>query len=192
MMPASLHDSPNDARCLCWLSADNLDARAATSDWCGITTKTRKIPSCKTPAARSRSQSCSCYEVKGGSLLPRCITRAPEPTAIPIARGTATPHITRFRALALFGRRLQQRGDRPPSRRPKTCTRAEGGLRRDSDQPGSRPFDFRIEVALGEIRNSMKALAAFGALAWAGMTVVKAWNSRISAGKGPTNSTPGA
>jgi hypothetical protein len=70
--------------------------------------------------------------------------------------------------------------------------RAEGGLRRDSDQPGSRPFDFRIEVALGEIRNSMKTLAAFGALAWAGTTVVKAWNSPISAGKGPTSSTPGA
>jgi hypothetical protein len=37
------------------------------------------------------------------------------------ARGTATPHITRFRALALFGRRPQQCGDSPSFRRPKTC-----------------------------------------------------------------------
>jgi len=28
-------------------------------------------------------------------------------------------------ALALFGRRPQQCGDRPPSRRPKTCTAAD-------------------------------------------------------------------
>src|SRR5437016_4672343 len=45
---------------------------------------------------------------------------------IPIARGTATLHLTpRFRALALFGRRPPQRVDRPSSRRPKTCTTAE-------------------------------------------------------------------
>jgi len=37
------------------------------------------------------------------------------------ARGTA-PLITRFRALALFGRRPQQRVDRPSSRRLKSCT----------------------------------------------------------------------
>jgi hypothetical protein len=38
------------------------------------------------------------------------------------ARGTASAPITRFRALALFGRRPQERVDRPSSRRPKTCT----------------------------------------------------------------------
>src|SRR5262245_2123246 len=36
------------------------------------------------------------------------------------ARGTATTHITRFRALALFGRRPPFRVNRPSSRRPKT------------------------------------------------------------------------
>ena len=39
------------------------------------------------------------------------------------ARGTASAPITRFRALALFGRRPQERVDRPSSRRPKTCTK---------------------------------------------------------------------
>ena len=81
MMPALLRDSPNDARCLCRFSADSLDAHVATSDCCVITTKRRKISSRKTPAARSRSQSCPSYEVKAGSPLPHCITRAPQPAA---------------------------------------------------------------------------------------------------------------
>src|SRR5205814_5699563 len=98
--------------------------RVATSDWCSITTKTRKISSCKTPAARSRSQSCSCYEVKGGSLLPRRITRALSQRQIPhSARGTAAAHLPRFRALALFGRQPPYRVDRLSPRRPKTCTK---------------------------------------------------------------------
>src|SRR5437773_1969323 len=41
------------------------------------------------------------------------------------ARGTAAAHITRFRALALFGRRPPDRVDRPSPRQPKTCTTAD-------------------------------------------------------------------
>jgi hypothetical protein len=51
MMPALWRDSPNDVRCLCWFSADNPEARAATSDRRVVRTKTRKISSHKTPAA---------------------------------------------------------------------------------------------------------------------------------------------
>jgi hypothetical protein len=50
MMPALLRDSPNYARCLCWFSADSVDARVATSDCCVITTKRLKISLCNTPA----------------------------------------------------------------------------------------------------------------------------------------------
>jgi hypothetical protein len=32
MMSALWHDSPNDARCLCWFSPDSADARIASSD----------------------------------------------------------------------------------------------------------------------------------------------------------------
>jgi hypothetical protein len=85
MMPALWHDSPNDVRCLCWFSAGSLDARVATSDDCGITTRTRKILSRKTPAAtaaaRSLSPSCSCYKAKSTAPPPRFITRTPEPAA---------------------------------------------------------------------------------------------------------------
>jgi hypothetical protein len=81
MMPTSLRDSPNDARCLCWFSADSVDARVARSDCSVITTKRLEISSCKTPAARSRSQSRPRYEAKWVSPLPRFIARAPEPAA---------------------------------------------------------------------------------------------------------------
>jgi hypothetical protein len=81
MMPALLRDSPNYARCLYWLSADNVGARVATSDCCVITTKRHKISSLKVPAARSHFQSCPCYAAKWLSLLPLFITRTPEPAA---------------------------------------------------------------------------------------------------------------
>ena len=81
MMPASSRDSPNDAPCLCWFSADSLDARVATSDCCGIRTKTRKISSCKTPAARLRSPSCPAHEAKWASPPLRSSTRTTEPAA---------------------------------------------------------------------------------------------------------------
>jgi hypothetical protein len=54
MMPALWHDSPNDVCCLCWFSANGVNARVATSDRRVIRTKTRKISSRKTPAARLR------------------------------------------------------------------------------------------------------------------------------------------
>jgi hypothetical protein len=83
MMPALWHDSPNDVRCLCWFSANSLDARAATSDGRVIMTKTRKISSCKTPAAtpaaRSPSPSGSCHEAKSIAPPSRSFTRTPEP-----------------------------------------------------------------------------------------------------------------
>ena len=82
MIPALLRDSPNDARCLCWFSPDSADARVASSDCRVITTKRPKISSCKTPAARSRSQSCPCDEPKWGLPLPHSVSRAPEPAAI--------------------------------------------------------------------------------------------------------------
>jgi hypothetical protein len=81
MMPASLRDSPKDVRCLCSLSADNLDARAATSDRLVIRTKARKISSCKTPAARLRSPSCPIHEAKWTSPPLRSFTRTTEPAA---------------------------------------------------------------------------------------------------------------
>ena len=81
MMTALVRDSTNYARCLCWFSTDSVDARVATSDCCVITTKRLKISSCKTPAARSPSQSCPRYEPKSVSPLPRFITRASERAA---------------------------------------------------------------------------------------------------------------
>jgi hypothetical protein len=85
MMPALWRDSPNDVRCLCWLSGDNLYARAATSDRRVIRTKTRKISSRKTPAAtptaRSPSPSGSCHEAKSTAPPPRSFTRTTEPAA---------------------------------------------------------------------------------------------------------------
>src|SRR5207247_6189683 len=49
---------------------------------------------------------------------------------IPIApAATSARNRPRFRALALFGRRPQQRVDRPSSRQPKTCTRHKSGPR---------------------------------------------------------------
>jgi hypothetical protein len=79
MMPPLLRHSPNDARCLCWFSADNIDPRLATSDCSMISTKRRKISLCKTLAARSRSQSYPSYEVQADSPLPRSSSRTPEP-----------------------------------------------------------------------------------------------------------------
>ena len=81
MIPALLRDSPNDARCLCWFSPDTDDARVASLDCRVITTKRPKISSSKTPAARSRSQSCPGHEARWGSPLPHFISRAPEPAA---------------------------------------------------------------------------------------------------------------
>jgi hypothetical protein len=81
MMPALLRDSTNDARCLCWFFADSVNDRFIRSDRCIITTKRLKISSRKTPAARSRYQSCPRYETKSASPLSRFITRAPEPAA---------------------------------------------------------------------------------------------------------------
>ena len=52
-------------------------------------------------------------------------------------------------------------------------------ITRCSDQPCSRPFDFRIEVAFGEIRKSMKTFAAAGCFALVGMAVVNAVKSWI-------------
>jgi hypothetical protein len=81
MMPALWHNSPNDVRCLCWFSADSPSPRVATSDWRGISTKTRKISSCKTPAARLRSTSCPTHEANQAPPLLRSSTRTPEPAA---------------------------------------------------------------------------------------------------------------
>jgi hypothetical protein len=81
MMTTLLRDSTNYARCLCWFSADSVNPRAATPDGCVITTKTLKISSCKTAAARSRSQSSPRYEPKSLLPLSRFITRALEPAA---------------------------------------------------------------------------------------------------------------
>src|SRR5204863_4627835 len=55
MMTTPLSNTCNRLHHLYRLLADSADARVASSDWCGIRTKTRKISSCKTPAARSRS-----------------------------------------------------------------------------------------------------------------------------------------
>jgi hypothetical protein len=81
MMTVLLPDSTNYARCLCWVSADSVNARTATPDCCVITTKTLKISSRKTAAARSRSQSSPRYQPKSLSPLSRFITRALEPAA---------------------------------------------------------------------------------------------------------------
>jgi hypothetical protein len=81
MMLALWRDGPNDVRCLCWLSADNLDARAATSDRRVMRAKTRKISSHKTPAARLRSPSCPTHEAKWASPPLPAISRTPEPVA---------------------------------------------------------------------------------------------------------------
>jgi hypothetical protein len=81
MMPALWRNSPNDVRCLCRFSPDSIDARVATSDWCGISTKIRKISSCKTHAARLRSPSCSSHEAKCASSPLRSSTRTTEPAA---------------------------------------------------------------------------------------------------------------
>jgi hypothetical protein len=81
MMTVLLPDSTNYARCLCWVSADSVNARTATPDCCVITTKTLKISPRKTAAARSRSQSSPRYQPKSLSPLSRFITRALEPAA---------------------------------------------------------------------------------------------------------------
>jgi hypothetical protein len=81
MMPASLRDSPNDARCLCWFSADSDDARVATSDRRVIRTKRFKISLLKMPAIRSRLTSQSANEAKRAATTPRFRTPAPEPAA---------------------------------------------------------------------------------------------------------------
>ena len=81
MMPALWHDSPNDVCCLCWFSANGVNARVATSDWRVIRTKTRKISSCKTPAAGLRFPSCPTHEAKWASPPLRSFTRTTEPAA---------------------------------------------------------------------------------------------------------------
>jgi hypothetical protein len=81
MMTTLLRDSTNYARCLCWFSADSVNARAATPDCCVITIKTLKISSRKTAAARLRSQPSPRHQPKSLSPLSRFITRAPEPAA---------------------------------------------------------------------------------------------------------------
>ena len=41
------------------------------------------------------------------------------------------------------------------------------------DQPGSRPFDLRIEAAAGDLRKSIRAFAAAGSRAFAGIAAVR-------------------
>ena len=81
MMPASLRDSPNHARCLCWFSADSVDARVNTSDFCVIRTKRPKISLLKMPAIRSHLTSQSDNEAKRAATTPRFRTPTPEPAA---------------------------------------------------------------------------------------------------------------
>jgi hypothetical protein len=62
-------------------SADSVDARVATSDCCVITTKTPQISSCKTPGCSFTLPIIPTLRGKIRFLLPRFITRAPEPAA---------------------------------------------------------------------------------------------------------------
>ena len=81
MMTTPMLGTGNRLYHLCWLSADSVNARVASSDWCRIATKTRKISSCKTSAARLRSPSCPSHEAKWASLPLRSSTRTTEPAA---------------------------------------------------------------------------------------------------------------
>jgi hypothetical protein len=81
MMPASLRDSPKDARCLCRSSTDSDDARVNTSDCCVIRTKRLKISLLKMSAIRSRLTSQSANEAKRAATPPRFRTPTPEPAA---------------------------------------------------------------------------------------------------------------
>ena len=81
MMPASLRDSPNHARCLCWFSPDTDDARVASSNCCVITAKSLKISLLKMPAEGSRLNSQPANEAQQAATPPRSRTPTPPPAA---------------------------------------------------------------------------------------------------------------
>ena len=107
MMPSSAIDARPDTRSSCRLSAGSDQARITTSDSPALPPP---IPSRHAQIARShrRIQPRSAAS-RSRQPLQSSLSK-PEPTAKShSARGTAPAYVPRFRALALFGRRPQER-----------------------------------------------------------------------------------
>jgi hypothetical protein len=78
MIQTPVLDTHGNTHRLGWLLPDSAAACLTTPDCCAITTKRHKIPSLKTPAARSCFNLPSAYVAKRVSRPLRIITGAPE------------------------------------------------------------------------------------------------------------------